>query len=90
MSQTTSITALLTQLSQGNREIEAHLIPQIYKELRRLAAYYMRMERVNHTLQPTALVNEAYIRLVKQQPVTWQSRAHFFRRRFPVDETYSR
>jgi RNA polymerase sigma factor (TIGR02999 family) len=73
-----SITALLTQLSEGNREIEARLIPLLYKELRRLAAHYMRMERVNHTLQPTALVNEAYIRLVKQQPVTWQSRAHFF------------
>jgi RNA polymerase sigma-70 factor, ECF subfamily len=73
-----SITALLAQLSEGNREIETRLIPQIYAELRRLAGHYMRLERVNHTLQPTALVNEAYLRLINQQPITWQSRAHFF------------
>ena len=73
-----SITALLLQLSAGNREVEAQLIPQVYGELRRLAARYMRHERGNHTLQPTALVNEAYARLVQQPPVAWQSRAHFF------------
>jgi RNA polymerase sigma factor (TIGR02999 family) len=73
-----TITALLAQLSEGNREVEARLIPQIYKELRRLAAHYMRLERVNHTLQPTALVNEAYIRLVQQPPIAWQGRVHFF------------
>ena len=73
-----SITALLVQLSAGNREVEARLIPQIYGELRRLAAHYMRFERGNHTLQPTALVNEAYTRLVQQPQVPWQSRAHFF------------
>ena len=73
-----SITALLVQLSAGNREVEAQLIPQVYAELRRLAARYMRAERGNHTLQPTALVNEAYTRLVQQQHVPWQSRAHFF------------
>jgi RNA polymerase sigma-70 factor, ECF subfamily len=72
-----SITALLGQLSEGNREVEARLIPQIHKELRRLAAHYMRLERVNHTLQPTALVNEAYIRLVHQPPTSWQGRVHF-------------
>jgi RNA polymerase sigma-70 factor, ECF subfamily len=73
-----SITALLVQLSAGNREVEARLIPQVYGELRRLAAHYMRSERGNHTLQPTALVNEAYTRLVQQPQVPWQSRAHFF------------
>jgi RNA polymerase sigma-70 factor, ECF subfamily len=73
-----SITALLVQLSAGNREVEAQLIPQVYGELRRLASRYMRSERGNHTLQPTALVNEAYTRLVQQPQVPWQSRAHFF------------
>ena len=73
-----SITALLTQLSEGNREVEARLIPQIYDELRRLAGRYMRFERVNHTLQPTALVNEAYARLIQERHIHWKSRAHFF------------
>jgi RNA polymerase sigma factor (TIGR02999 family) len=73
-----SITALLAELSAGNREVEARLIPQVYGELRRLAAHYMRSERGNHTLQPTALVNEAYTRLVQQPQIPWQSRAHFF------------
>jgi len=73
-----SITALLVQLSAGNREVEAQLIPQVYGELRRLAARYMRHERGNHTLQPTALVNEAYALLIQQKQVPWQSRAHFF------------
>jgi RNA polymerase sigma-70 factor, ECF subfamily len=73
-----SVTAMLVQLSAGNREVEAQLIPQVYGELRRLAARYMRHERGEHTLQPTALVNEAYAQLVKQPQVPWQSRAHFF------------
>jgi RNA polymerase sigma factor (TIGR02999 family) len=73
-----SITALLAQLSAGNRKAEALLIPQIYEELRRLARQYMRRERVNHTLQPTALVHEAYAQLVQLPQVSWQSRAHFF------------
>jgi RNA polymerase sigma-70 factor, ECF subfamily len=73
-----SITALLAELSAGNREVESRLIPQVYGELRRLAAHYMRSERGNHTLQPTALVNEAYTRLVQQPQIPWQSRAHFF------------
>ena len=73
-----SITALLLQLSAGNREVEAQLIPQVYGELRRLAARYMRAERRNHTLQPTALVNEAYAFLVQQPRMPWQSRVHFF------------
>lgn len=73
-----SITALLTQLSDGNREVEARLIPQIYDELRRVAGRYMRFERPNHTLQPTALVNEAYVRLVQEPNLHWKDRAHFF------------
>ena len=73
-----SITALLQQLSEGNRNVEAELIPQIYGELRQLAARYMRGERRNHTLQPTALVHEAYERLIQQPQIPWQSRAHFF------------
>jgi RNA polymerase sigma-70 factor (ECF subfamily) len=76
--QDTSITALLGQLSEGNREVEARLIPQIYEELRRVAGRYMRFERVNHTLQPTALVNEAYTKLIQEPHVPWKSRAHFF------------
>ncbi len=73
-----SITALLSQLSRGDRTVEARLIPQIYEELRRVAALYMRSERRNHTLQPTALVHEAYARLMQQRQIAWQSRAHFF------------
>jgi RNA polymerase sigma-70 factor, ECF subfamily len=73
-----SITALLLQLGAGNREVEAQLIPQVYGELRHLAARYMRAERRNHTLQPTAPVNEAYAFLVQQPQVPWQSRVHFF------------
>lgn len=73
-----SITALLHQLSDGHREAEAELIPQIYGELRKLAARYMRRERRNHTLQPTALVHEAYERLIQLPQISWQSRAHFY------------
>ncbi len=73
-----SITALASQPSRGDRTAEACLIPQIYEELWRVAARYMRPERLNHTLQPTALVHEAYDRLVRQPPIAWQSRAHFF------------
>ena len=73
----TSVTALLSQLSAGNRDAEARLIPQVYNELRRIAAAYMRRERNDHTLQPTALVNEAYAHLVEQPQAQWQNRAHF-------------
>jgi RNA polymerase sigma-70 factor (ECF subfamily) len=73
-----SITGLLAQLSARNREVEARLITQVYGELRRLVAYYLRSERDNHTLQPTALVNEAYARLVRQLRAPWRRRVHFF------------
>lgn len=72
------ITQLLAELKSGNREAEAKLVPLVYDELRRLAAHYMRQERRDHTLQATALVHEAYLRLVGQRDVNWQSRAHFF------------
>jgi RNA polymerase sigma-70 factor (ECF subfamily) len=72
------ITLLLGRLTQGSRKAEAELIPLVYKELRRIAGYYMRGERASHTLQPTALVNEAYLRLVDQTRVDWRDRAHFF------------
>lgn len=77
-SQAKEITQLLVELRSGNREAETILIPLIYNELRRLAAHYLRRERPDHTLQPTALVHEAYMRLTKIQKVDWQGRAHFF------------
>ena len=73
-----NITRLLIELSNGDRNAVDLLLPVIYDELRKLAANYLRRERVDHTLQPTALVHEAYIRLVDQTRVNWQNRAHFF------------
>jgi RNA polymerase sigma-70 factor (ECF subfamily) len=72
------VTLLLKQLSNGNQEVLAELIPLVYDELRRLAAYHLRQERSNHTLQATALVHEAYLRLVDQRHVDWKNRSHFF------------
>ena len=72
------VTHLLIELREGNPEAEAKLIPLIYGELRRLAAHYLRGERPGHTLQPTALVHEAYMRLTKTQRVDWRNRSHFF------------
>src|SRR6202050_2862357 len=72
------VTVLLTKLTKGNEEAASKLIPLVYSEMRRLAAAYMRRERSDHTLQPTALVNEAYLKLIEQRSVDWQSRAHFF------------
>jgi RNA polymerase sigma-70 factor (ECF subfamily) len=73
-----NITDLLLQLGSGNPDAMARLTPLLYRELRRLAANYMRRERPDHTLQPTALVHEAYLRLVGQSDRNWQNRAHFF------------
>jgi RNA polymerase sigma-70 factor (ECF subfamily) len=72
------VTQLLIELRAGDRDAEAKLIPLVYAELRRLAAHYLRGERPEHTLQPTALVHEAYIRLTKMRQVDWQNRSHFF------------
>src|SRR5579864_4927996 len=71
------ITQLLARVRTGDEQANAQLAPLIYDELRRLAAYYIRSERPDHTLQATALVHEAYIKLVGQD-IDWQSRAHFF------------
>jgi RNA polymerase sigma-70 factor (ECF subfamily) len=73
-----NVTKLLIELSNGDRAAVDLLLPVIYDELRKLAANYLRRERPDHTLQPTALVHEAYIRLVDQTRVNWQNRAHFF------------
>jgi RNA polymerase sigma factor (TIGR02999 family) len=72
------VTALLSELTQGNQEAAEKLIPVVYDELKRLARAYMRRERPDHTLQTTALVHEAYLKLVRQQSVNWQGRSHFF------------
>jgi RNA polymerase sigma factor (TIGR02999 family) len=74
----TDVTLLLKQLSNGNQEALAPLVPVVYDELRRLAAYYLRRERSDHTLQATALVHEAYLLLVDQRRVDWKNRSHFF------------
>jgi len=66
------------ELSNGNRDAVDALMPLIYGELRQLASNYLRRERPDHTLQPTALVNEAYLRMVDQTRANWQNRAHFF------------
>ncbi len=71
------ITAMLNKWSGGDREALCELLPLFQGELKRLARQYMSGERKDHTLQPTALVNEAFLRLVDQQGVRWQSRAHF-------------
>lgn len=73
----TNVTQILLEWRNGNEEALKQLMPMVYDELRRLAGHYMRKERREHTLQATALVNEAYIRLVDMK-VSWQDRAHFF------------
>jgi len=71
------VTLLLAEVKRGNQAALAQLVPLVYRELRRLAGHYMRDERIGHTLQPTALVHEAYLRLVGQERVEWRNRAHF-------------
>lgn len=71
------VTALLGEIRLGSQDALARLIPLVYKELRRLAGHYMRDERISHTLQPTALVHEAFLRLVGQERADWQNRAQF-------------
>jgi RNA polymerase sigma factor (TIGR02999 family) len=72
------VTQLLKRWRKGSRDAEAALMERVYGELRRLAAGYMRRERVGKTLQPTAVVNEAFMRLLPQRGVSWENRAHFF------------
>lgn len=71
-------TELLARWRDGDEEARERLMSVVYDELRRRAASYLRRERAGHTLQPTALVHEAYLRLLDQNRVAWQSRAHFF------------
>jgi len=73
-----NVTQLLVELTDGNTRVLELLLPIVYNELRSLANNYLRRERADHTLQPTALVHEAYMKLVDQKNVQWQNRAHFF------------
>ena len=90
------VTGLLQAWSAGNPNAQEELLPLVYQELRRRAAGHLRRDRRDHTLQPTALVHEAYLRLVGQRDVDWQSRMHFFRlasrmmRRILVDHARAR
>jgi RNA polymerase sigma factor (TIGR02999 family) len=72
------VTRLLLDLQNGRVGASDQLVPLVYAELHDLAAHYMRNERPDHTLQPTALVNEAFLRLVGQRHATWQNRSHFY------------
>lgn len=72
------VTKLLQEWTNGEEQALDRLVPQIHGELRKLAASYLRKERPEHTLQPTALVNEAFLKLIDQRAVRWQNRAHFF------------
>ena len=72
------VTHLLLKVARGDRSSEPELYKLVYDSLRRLAGYQMRRERRNHTLQPTALVNEVYLRLVGEANLNWESRAHFY------------
>jgi RNA polymerase sigma-70 factor, ECF subfamily len=76
--ETGRISQLLLQWTGGDLQAREDLVPLVYQELRRRAAAYLRRERRDHTLQPTALVNEAYVRLMGQERVTWINRAQFF------------
>lgn len=91
-----SVTALLEAWGHGDDGALGRLIPVVYRELRRVAHRYMARERMGHTLQTTALVNEAYLRLVDLHPFSWQDRVHFFAisarlmRRILVDDARAR
>ena len=91
-----NITELLRDWGEGNMQAMDKLLPLVYDDLRRSATLYLRLERPDHTLQPTALVNEAYLRLVDQRNVVWKNRGHFLAiaaqamRRILVDHARSR
>jgi RNA polymerase sigma factor (TIGR02999 family) len=78
MAPSQDVTALLGAWSRGDHRALDQLLPLVYAELRRIAARQLRHERAGHTLQPTALVHEAYLRLIEQRNVDWEDRAHFF------------
>jgi RNA polymerase sigma factor (TIGR02999 family) len=77
LDETREVTRLLHNINEGKGEAVEELIPLVYAELRRLAAHYLKSEREGHTLQPTALVHEAFLKLVEQE-TNWQNRNHFF------------
>jgi RNA polymerase sigma factor (TIGR02999 family) len=91
-----SISCLLTEWREGDKTAFDRLMPLVYSELRRLAHAYMRRQRPNQTLQTSALINEAYLRLVDHKRMRWQNRAHFYAvaaqamRRILVDRARSR
>jgi RNA polymerase sigma factor (TIGR02999 family) len=72
------VTQILKDWSEGSEDASARLMPLVYEELRRLAREYLRRERGDHTLQATALVHEAYLRMVDDKSVTWKDRVHFY------------
>lgn len=72
------VTDLLLRVSQGDKQAEDELLPKVYRELHSIALAYLRHERSGHTLQATALVNEAYLKLTAQTESGWKSRSHFF------------
>jgi RNA polymerase sigma factor (TIGR02999 family) len=90
------VTVVLEQMRKGDKGAADKLLPLVYDEFRALARHYLAQERANHTLQPTALVHEAYMKLVDQTRVDWQGRSHFFAvaaqamRRILVDHARSR
>lgn len=96
MKKTAEVTQLLLAWSHGDAAAFEELLPLVYGELRQIAERYLRRERVGHTLQATALVHEAYLKLVNQQQVEWQNRAHFYgiaahaMRRILIDHARSR
>lgn len=76
--QTKDITVVLKQWSDGDKDAADRLMPMVYDGLRKIAAQYLRKERNDHTFQPTALVHEAYLKLIDISDINWQDRAHFF------------
>lgn len=78
MASPATITQLLIKWGDGDKAALDELAPQVYSELRRLARYYLRQERPDHTLQASDLVHEAYLRMVDEKEIDWQNRAHFF------------
>ena len=91
-----SITRLLLNWREGDKTALDRLVPLVYREMRRLAGYYMRRQRADHTLQTSALINEAYLRLIDHKNMRWENRAHFYAvaaqamRRILVDHARSR
>lgn len=96
MSAPGEITELLAQVRDGNSAAQSHLATLVYDELHRIASRYMRMERPDHSLQATALVDDVYVHLVKREDRSWQNRSHFFAvaaqimRRILIDHARSR